>query len=445
METNFKVDVPSFALGYSTGVKKVPPSQEKEVTITENGKTEILPDEKQLLSKVTVNTNVKLGFNIAYGTEPPEDTSKLWVKTEQEANNVIVSEDQVWENGSRPERIEKLSTSMTNPIKYVGTAAVGNRVYMFGGGSASTTKYNTIKYYDIDSGSFVICGIALPKQLVEIAAEAVGTKVFLFGGADANNNYGTCYVFDTVEEKLDVLSATTDKLRSMPHAVIGSDIYLIGGVKSNGTTSQTVYKYDTENLAIGTVSVSMGSFYIYGDCCEAVDGKIYMFSPSYVGCFDPETKKITDLKIPGLQLHDMTTCSVGGKIYIFGGWTGDSSSNSTKTIYCFDPATGELSLCKSTLAAVTYGASAVGVGDKAYVFGGTNSNIHKFEPQIGRATLENNILQIIPNTTENVFPILKNGKTRIEVNVGEVYKGDEKNEAMPVEACLYKDSEWVTI
>lgn len=53
------MDINSFALGYSAGAKKVPPSQEKEVTVTENGTTEVTPDEGKLLSKVTVKTDLE--------------------------------------------------------------------------------------------------------------------------------------------------------------------------------------------------------------------------------------------------------------------------------------------------------------------------------------------------------------------------------------------------
>ena len=78
------MDINSFALGYSAGVKKVPPSQEKEVTITENGTTEVTPDEGKLLSKVTVNTNLaETGKPIEVAT--PEEMDEILANATEES------------------------------------------------------------------------------------------------------------------------------------------------------------------------------------------------------------------------------------------------------------------------------------------------------------------------------------------------------------------------
>lgn len=60
-----------FALGMATGgvvEVEIPAKeeQEKTITITENGTTEILPDENKTLSKVTVVTNVPIGVSENY-------------------------------------------------------------------------------------------------------------------------------------------------------------------------------------------------------------------------------------------------------------------------------------------------------------------------------------------------------------------------------------------
>lgn len=60
------MDSKYFALGYQIGVGSVPTvpppeTQEKNITITENGTTEVTPDEGKLLAKVTVTTDVAGG------------------------------------------------------------------------------------------------------------------------------------------------------------------------------------------------------------------------------------------------------------------------------------------------------------------------------------------------------------------------------------------------
>jgi hypothetical protein len=78
------MDINSFALGYSAGVKKVPPSQEKEATITENGTTEITPDEGKLLSKVTINTDLaETGMPIEVATS--EEMDAILSEADEEA------------------------------------------------------------------------------------------------------------------------------------------------------------------------------------------------------------------------------------------------------------------------------------------------------------------------------------------------------------------------
>lgn len=53
------MDIISFVMGLQKGKASAPEMQEKTVKITENGTTEVLPDDGCALSKVTVNTNVE--------------------------------------------------------------------------------------------------------------------------------------------------------------------------------------------------------------------------------------------------------------------------------------------------------------------------------------------------------------------------------------------------
>lgn len=68
--------------------------QEKSVTLKKNGTTIIKPDDGfEAMSSVNVTTNIGTEFNIHFGEESPEDTSKIWVKTNTAPNNFIISSD----------------------------------------------------------------------------------------------------------------------------------------------------------------------------------------------------------------------------------------------------------------------------------------------------------------------------------------------------------------
>ena len=75
------MDVNSFVLGMKA-VKT--PSQEKEILVTENGQTEVTPDEGKLLSKVTVNTDLaETGKPIEVAT--PEEMDEILANATEES------------------------------------------------------------------------------------------------------------------------------------------------------------------------------------------------------------------------------------------------------------------------------------------------------------------------------------------------------------------------
>jgi hypothetical protein len=458
METNFKVDVPSFALGYSAGVKKVPPSQEKEVTIKSNGKTEILPDEKQLLSKVTVNTNVELGFNIAYGTEPPEDTSKLWVKTEQPASNVIVSMDEVWEDGDRPEANEWMTSLAFSDLP--GTAKVGDCLYAI---------TNSVKKYDIQNAKSTQYSLMSSARYGPSCA-AVGTKIYVFGGSSTTTGSSPStyvYIYETETDTGTLLEGVKfyaysgNRGGSLSGCVAnGTDIYLLGGRYNNTSAgiSNRLQVFDTVTQTFTTkTSLPMN---LCGMACALVDGYIYYFggqSSNFNGSnyiyrysIEEDRHEREGTSLP-YKMDRLSACVWGRRIYLFGGRNG-TSANDPKygTILYYDLDTGEVVKCEATIVNINDVALETSTGG-AYIHGDAiyvvldNDCINRYEPQIGDAVLEQNALQIIPNKPENVFPVLKAGTTRVEVSAGKVRMGDEENKAKNVNAALYKEGEWQDI
>ena len=446
------MDVNSFVLGMKAGKT---PSQEKEITVNENGTTEVLPDDGKLLSKVKVNTNVELGFNIAYGTEPPEDTSKLWVKTEQPASNVIVSLDEDWRNGDRPESSTPISKA-SQPYQQ-GFCCVGKKLYGFGGTTTAVKVYDTENDVNTTFSGY-------PYTTIQPACAAVGTKIYVFGGRSsltATSAYSDVYIYETETDVLQKIEGVAFNLYSSKGGassgcvVNGTDIHLIGGAYGNGSYSSYHMVFDTVTQTfVRKKAFPAGK--IYRPACAVHDGYIYIFggdahpnATSDIYRYDIENDEYDKLStVLPYPVQSMAACAWGRKIYLFGGREGTSSSDAAHSdIMYYDIDAGDIVECESILVTVdnkenlTEVVGAFVIDDAIWV-GAERGKVNKYIPKIGEAVLAHNDLQIIPNKPENVFSVLKAGDTRVEVSAGKVRMGDEENKAQNVEASLYKDGEW---
>ena len=97
METNFKVDVPSFALGYSAGKKKG-------------------------------GSGGSMELNIAYGNTAPEDTTKMWCKTSQADGVDFLPVD----------RFDSLP-AISKSIVIGATVVVDNKIYIVSPGTSNSS------------------------------------------------------------------------------------------------------------------------------------------------------------------------------------------------------------------------------------------------------------------------------------------------------------------
>ena len=90
-------------------------------------------------------------LNIHYGDTAPEDTSKLWVKSEEPSN---ISFPVVWKPEQIVEGVTNTGTTLPQAAKAIGTAAVGTKIYLFGG---TNTKNKILKYVWKETFSPLVC------------------------------------------------------------------------------------------------------------------------------------------------------------------------------------------------------------------------------------------------------------------------------------------------
>ena len=331
-------------------------------------------------------------LNIAYGGTAPSDTSKLWITGSEPENLLLI--------GGTPEPIleDKISTlpalSVTLPTlptaaSAMGTAAVGTKIYLFGGNS-DTGRLNTIQVFDTINSTISTLSTTLPDATEKIEAVAVGTKIYLFGGYSLmTGSLDTIQVFDTTNNTISTLST------KLPHtedgigiAAVGTKIYLFGGHYWNSSNSSvyldTIQVFDTTNNTISTLSTklptpttNMGAaaagtkIYLFGG--ENWSGsKHYRFNTIRV--FDTTNNTISTLSttLPE-KTSSMGIAAVGTRIYLFGGYYFNSSNStaSLNTIQVFDTTNNTIltplaTLSNTTTESVIHTAT---VGTNIYLFG----------------------------------------------------------------------------
>ena len=134
-------------------------------------------------------------------------------------------------------------SSLALPISASGIAAcaINDKIYLFGGHNTDTsagiygTFLDSITVFDVTNNTILTLGVRLPVGMTNIGVAALGTKIYLFGGSSANEYHNTIYEFDTltnVIKKLDI--ELPEKMHGIAAATVNDKIYLFGGQGSSG-------------------------------------------------------------------------------------------------------------------------------------------------------------------------------------------------------------------
>ena len=380
-------------------------------------------------------------LNIAYGDTAPEDTSKLWIKSEEPSN---ISFPVVWKPEQVVEGITDTGTTLPQGEYGIGTAAVGTKIYLFGG--IGSNYLSTIQVFDTTNNTIQKLSTTLPTASYAIGTAAVGTKIYLFGGL-GSNHLNTIQVFDTTNNTIQKLSTTLPlSLCYIGTAAVGTKIYLFGGIGSNGRIS-TIQVFDTTNNTIQTLSTTLPTA-SYAIGTAAVGTKIYLFGGygsnhlNTIQVFDTTNNTIQTLSTTLLQAaYEIGTAAVGTKIYLFGGY----GSNHLNTIQVFDTTNNTIQTLSTTLLQAAYEIGTAAVGTKIYLFGGygTNGKINTINQFTVNVPLSSNDIIVTQEYYSRTFKVMK-APTEVEVACKYVYKGDQ-NLAKFIDAYLYDGANWVNV
>ena len=153
-------------------------------------------------------------------------------------------------------------TLSSNSVKS-GLIAANDKIYIVGTSSYSSlimTGNTTIQEYDVAANTCVKSATTLQKAYGSFGSAAVGNKLYLFGGQSYSTSYGSVgtniiQVFDTGTMTTQVLNSVlpVDELCNMSCAAVGDYIYLFGGQPILSGTSKhgsvsSVYRFNVQTL-----------------------------------------------------------------------------------------------------------------------------------------------------------------------------------------------------
>ena len=393
-------------------------------------------------------------LNIAYGDTAPEDTSKLWVKTD-EPSAVIISKELEFGEGGAGENAEVSTLATKTPTVLYNTAvgSFGNKIYLAGGQHSYQETVKDILVFNAADESITTISTKLPYILNSAGSAVVGSKLYLLGGIAGNGldklKKTICY-FDMATEEVGTVSATLPvPLYCMGCAAVGAKIYLFGGAAYVGgaeVKQNAIYCFDTEANSVEELEVTLPNV-LHSMTCAAVGTKIYIlggYGSTYVNtilCFDTETSSFVEVSSQLPQpLRNGSCISMGTAIYILGGRNSNGDQN---TIYRYDTVRDFLTELDAKLETAVTMAVAGFANGSIYMFAGYEiDTIQRIA--IASVILTPDTLQIVPRDDKYIVELIK-GDDVLEIGVDTAYKGNADGVGERVEMALYHDGEWVIV
>lgn len=236
-----------------------------------------LPAVANGIAAAAVGTDVYL-----FGGYTPQSNES----TNPRSNNILCFNTVTQTISTLATKIPKYYANDKGGVSNASAVAVGNKIYLIGGLTTadSTNTYRVsheIYVFDAefntitqDYSSLSSAGYPSYTLMGRGAAVPIGTKLYLFGGmicrhvSSTESEYITTEmirVYDTVSKTLETLSVSLlDSLNDFAAAVVGTNIYLFGGVHPENSTNTKIKKIDRFKLKMplnnGDIFIHQGYF-----------------------------------------------------------------------------------------------------------------------------------------------------------------------------------------
>lgn len=418
-------------------------TQEKTVTITENGTVNIMPDSGKTLSKVTALVNVPTSsggaeLNIHYGDTAPEDTSKLWVKTTK-PESVEISPDFGY-----GEAVQTTGVKSGFPTSAV-TCEDGDYLYV--------AVSSTVKKYNKKTLEFVSNVVALSRSVINMVIFEGG----LYYTASYYHSYGNSEWRDANLYYVDLnTKEETLLLQYVEHLgcsliIYNNKVYLISG--GSESSSQSISGYWTHTYPINnritvydislktqeTISYSYGCW--YNKCC-LIGNNVFVFggynreansAKSNIIKVNLDTKTVTKCNaVLPIATYNMGVSNIGNYVYLSGG------NKTSQIVYRYDTVNDTIEQVNVTLEHARATCATFFNGTELYLLG-SNAIVDKLQIDV---PLSSTKLKIISDWLNNQFAVINSNSARVMIGVNKAFKGDENNKAKEVTAYVYDGVNW---
>jgi putative pyrroloquinoline-quinone binding quinoprotein/Kelch motif protein len=134
------------------------------------------------------------------------------------------------------------------PGRYLAVAALGGRIYAFGGETASGAASDAIQEIDPKAGTAQIVG-HLPAAVSHASAVALGGDVYVLGGEAGGSPTAQIWRFEPGQKAVSAAGRLPQPISDGAAAVVGPAAYLIGGTGAGEAPLATVVKLEVEREA----------------------------------------------------------------------------------------------------------------------------------------------------------------------------------------------------
>lgn len=428
-------------------------------------------------------------LNIDYGTNPPSDTTKLWVPRVTTPSSVEAKYE--FKFGNEQLAVDNYNYIPTQENSMYGSYQIGDYIYHYYWGGSSNGYFQR---YDMNSGTWEklvtptnSTGITYP-YVWKHGGLVVGNKLYMFGGRQSSATYlGTVYEYDADTNTLTRPAAASLSM-ALGAWIKAGDVAYGFACFTSGYNRVAKYDFVTKELTdasgeftFDTTSTipSMRQYYPF----DAGNGIFYLLpleqalssnstmpllkvdlgaktvsKYSTVSSLFPEQKWTSGSSTYNLHYFNFLGAGivqVGSTGYIFGGlcyydgtrpspyiFKVDISSNglivSNFDMYLFSTYTTNIfyraaGLLDNKIHIVQYYAQST---DTSYR---NNQTLTLYSP------LDNNKLFLQTGFGNNKFNIVNDNKAKVEIAINNVFIGNSENKADETDAYLYSDTMWKNI